>query len=75
MRSYGFAIFAILIVGLGLGRVHAVWRGEHALDSAAAVLRSGKLVWMANHKRLRMICQEDRAGVNYLLDYRKKSVV
>ena len=75
-RDAGFATFAILIVGLGVGASSTLFSVVNALLIRPLPFRDpGRLVWIANH--------DDTSGlsgqttqVGYLLDLReRKSIV
>src|SRR6476646_3683846 len=73
-RDYGFAIFAILIVGLGVGASCTVFSVVNTLLLRPLPFRDpGKLVWMANHKDDTNDMSGKTVQVNYLLDYREKN--
>ena len=73
-RDYGFAIFAILIVGLGVGASCTVFSVVNTLLIRPLPFRDpGKLVWMANHKDDTNDMSGKTVQVNYLLDYKEKN--
>lgn len=70
-RDYGFAIFAILIVGLGVGASCTVFSVVNTLLIRPLPFRDpGKLVWLANHEDETGDMSAKTTQVDYLLDYR-----
>lgn len=71
-RDAGFAVFAILIVGLGIGASSTVFSVLNTLLLRPLPFRdSGRLVWVANHDTAGLSGQTTQ--VNYLLDLRRES--
>ncbi|HEV2197568.1 MAG TPA: ABC transporter permease [Candidatus Acidoferrum sp.] len=71
-RDYGFTIFAILIVGLGIGASCTIFSVLSAILIRPLPFRDpGRLVWMANHTDDTNDMSGKTVQVNYLLDYRK----
>lgn len=71
-RDYGFTIFAVLIVGLGLGASCAIFSVLNTILIRPLPFRDpGRLVWMANHTDDTNDMSGKTVQVNYLLDYRK----
>ncbi len=70
-RDYGFAIFAILIVGLGVGASCTVFSVVDTLLIRPLPFRDpGKLVWLANHEDETGDMSAKTTQVDFLLDYR-----
>jgi predicted permease len=71
-KDYGFAIFAILIVGLGVGASCTIFSVVNTILIRALPFREpARLVWMANHTDDTNDMSGKTVQVNYLLDYRK----
>lgn len=71
-RDFGFTIFAILIVGLGVGASCAIFSVLNTILIRPLPFRdSGRLVWVANHTDDTNDMSGKTVQVNYLLDYRK----
>jgi len=71
-RDYGFTIFAILIVGLGVGASCTIFSVLNTILIRPLPFRDpGRLVWMANHTDDTNDMSGKTVQVNYLLDYRK----
>jgi len=71
-RDYGFAIFAILIVGFGIGASCTIFSVLNAILIRPLPFRDpGRLVWIANHTDDTNDMSGKTVQVNYLLDYRK----
>ena len=71
-RDYGFTIFAILIVGLGVGASCTIFSVLNTiLIHPLPFKASDRLVWMANHTDDTNNMSGKTVQVNYLLDYRK----
>lgn len=71
-KDYGFALFAILIVGLGVGASCTIFSVLNTiLIRPLPFWEPGRLVWMANHTDDTNDMSAKTAQVNYLLDYRK----
>jgi predicted permease len=74
LRDAGFAAFAILIVGLGVGASCTIFSVVNTLLIRPLPFRDpGKLVWMANHKDDTNDMSGKTVQVNYLLEYREKN--
>jgi len=70
-RDKGFAAFAILIVGLGVGASCTIFSVVNTLLIRPLPFRDpGKLVWMANHTDATGDMSAKTTQVDYLLDYR-----
>ncbi len=70
-RDRGFAVFAILIVGLGVGASCTIFSVVNTLLIRPLPFRDpGKLVWMANHTDATGDMSAKTTQVDYLLDYR-----
>ena len=73
-RDAGFAAFAILIVGLGVGASCTIFSVVNTLLIRPLPFRDpGKLVWMANHRDDTNDMSGKTVQVNYLLEYREKN--
>jgi predicted permease len=73
-RDKGFAAFAILIVGLGVGASCTIFSVVNTLLIRPLPFRDpGKLVWMANHRDDTNDLSGKTVQVNYLLEYREKN--
>jgi predicted permease len=71
-RDYGFTIFAILIVGLGVGASCTIFSVVNTILIRPLPFKApGQLVWMANHRDDTNDMSGKTVQVNYLLDYRK----
>jgi predicted permease len=74
LRDSGFAAFAILIVGLGVGASCTIFSVVNTLLIRPLPFHDpGKLVWMANHKDDTNDMSGKTVQVNYLLEYREKN--
>ncbi|HYL63719.1 MAG TPA: ABC transporter permease [Candidatus Methylomirabilis sp.] len=73
-RDYGFALFAILIVGLGVGASCTIFSVVNTILIRPLPFRDpGRLVWMANHSDETNSMSGKTVQVDYLLDYRQKN--
>ncbi|MGB2590490.1 MAG: ABC transporter permease [Candidatus Acidiferrum sp.] len=73
-RDKGFAAFAILIVGLGIGASCTIFSVVNAILLKPLPFRDpGRLVWMANHRDDTNDMSGKTIQVDYLLDYREKN--
>jgi predicted permease len=73
-RDAGFAAFAILIVGLGVGASCTIFSVVNTLLIRPLPFRdAGRLVWMANHEDATGDMSAKTTQVDYLLDYRGKN--
>jgi len=73
-RDYGFAIFAILIVGLGVGASCTIFSVVETLLIRPLPFREpGALVWMANHTDATGDMSAKTTQVDFLLDYQRKN--
>lgn len=73
-RDKGFAAFAILIVGLGVGASCTIFSVVNTLLIRPLPFRDpGRLVWMTNHRDDTNDMSGKTVQVNYLLDYREKN--
>lgn len=73
-RDYGFAIFAILIIGLGVGASCTVFSVVNTILVRPLPFRDpGRLVWLANHTDETNDVSGKTTQVNYLLQYREKN--
>jgi predicted permease len=73
-RDKGFAAFAILIVGLGVGASCTIFSVVNTLLIRSLPFREpGRLVWMANHTDDTNDLSGKTVQVDYLLDYREKN--
>jgi predicted permease len=71
-KDYGFAIFAILIVGLGVGASCTVFSVLNTILIRPLPFKNPeRLVWMANHTDDTNDMSGKTVQVNYLLEYRK----
>ena len=71
-KDYGFTLFAILIVGLGVGASCTIFSVVNTILIRPLPFRDpGGLVWMANHTDETNNMSGKTVQVNYLLDYRK----
>ena len=73
-RDYAFAIFAILIVGLGVGASCTIFSVVDTILIRPLPFRDpGRLVWLANHEDATRDMSAKTTQVDYLLDYREKN--
>jgi predicted permease len=73
-RDYGFAIFAILIVGLGVGASCTIFSVVNTLLIHSLPFRDpGRLVWIANHEDATGDMSAKTTQVDHFLDLREKS--
>jgi putative ABC transport system permease protein len=73
-RDYGFTLFAILIVGLGVGASCTIFSVLNTILIRPLPFRDpGRLVWIANHTDDTNDMSGKTVQVNYLLDYRKRN--
>jgi predicted permease len=73
-RDAGFAAFAILIVGLGVGASCTIFSVVNTLLIRPLPFRDpGKLVWMANHRDDTNDMSGKTVQVDYLVEYREKN--
>jgi len=73
-RDYGFTLFAILIVGLGVGASCTIFSVLNTILIRPLPFRDpGRLVWIANHTDDTNDMSGKTVQVNYLLDYRKQN--
>jgi predicted permease len=73
-RDYGFAIFAILIIGLGVGASCTIFSVVNTiLVRPLPFSEPGRLVWMANHTDETNDMSGKTVQVNYLLEYRRRN--
>jgi predicted permease len=73
-RDAGFAAFAILIVGLGVGASCTIFSVVNTLLIRPLPFRdAARLVWMANHRDDTKDMSGKTVQVNYLLEYREKN--
>jgi len=73
-RDYGFAIFAILIVGLGVGASCTIFSVVNAILLRPLPFKDpARLVWMANHSDDTNDMSGKTVQVDYLLEYREKN--
>jgi predicted permease len=71
-KDYGFALFAILIVGLGVGASCTIFSVVNTILIRPLPFKDPeRLVWMANHTDDTNDMSGKTVQVNYLLDYRK----
>lgn len=71
-KDYGFALFAILIVGLGVGASCTIFSVLNAILIRPLPFKAPeRLVWVANHTDDTNDMSGKTVQVNYLLDYRK----
>jgi predicted permease len=74
LRDAGFAAFAILIVGLGVGASCTIFSVVNTILLRPLPFRDpGKLVWLANHRDDTKDMSGKTVQVNYLLEYREKN--
>lgn len=73
-RDAGFAAFAILIVGLGVGASCTIFSVVNTLLIRPLPFRdAGRLVWLANHRDDTKDMSGKTVQVNYLLEYRERN--
>ncbi len=73
-RDMGFAVFAILIVGLGVGASCTIFSVVNTILLRPLPFRDpGKLVWMANHRDDTNDMSGKTTQVDYVLQYREKN--
>jgi predicted permease len=73
-RDYAFSLFAILIIGLGVGASCTVFSVVNTILVRPLPFRdAGKLVWIANHTDNTDDMSGKTVQVDYLLDYREKN--
>lgn len=73
-RDYGFALFAILIIGLGVGASCTIFSVVNTILVRPLPFRDpGRLVWMANNTDETNDMSGKTVQVDYLLDYREKN--
>lgn len=73
-RDYGFTIFAILIVGLGVGASCTIFSVLNTTLIRPLPFRDpGRLVWMANHSDSTNDMSAKTTQVDYFLEYRNKN--
>jgi predicted permease len=73
-RDYGFAIFAILIIGLGVGASCTIFSVVNTILVRPLPFKEpGRLVWMANHTDETNDMSGKTVQVNYLLEYRRRN--
>jgi predicted permease len=73
-RDYGFAIFAILIVGLGVGASCTIFSVVNTLLIHPLPFRDpGRLAWIANHEDATGDMSAKTTQVDYYLDLRAQS--
>lgn len=71
-KDYGFALFAILIVGLGVGASCTIFSVVNTILIRPLPFKDPEqLVWMANHTDDTNDMSGKTVQVNYLLDYRR----
>jgi predicted permease len=71
-KDYGFALFAILIVGLGVGASCTIFSVVNTILIRPLPFKDPeRLVWVANHTDDTNDMSGKTVQVNYLLDYRK----
>jgi len=74
LRDAGFAAFAILIVGLGVGASCTIFSVVNTLLIRPLPFRDpGRLVWLANHRDDTKDMSGKTVQVNYLLEYRERN--
>jgi predicted permease len=74
-RDYGFTIFAILIVGLGVGASCTIFSVVNTILIRPLPFKDpGRLVWMANHTDDTNDMSGKTVQVNYLLEYRRRNL-
>lgn len=73
-RDYGFTVFAILIVGLGVGASCTIFSVLNTILIRPLPFRDpGRLVWLANHTDETNDMSGKTVQVNYLLEFRAKN--
>ena len=73
-RDYGFAIFAVLIIGLGVGASCTIFSVVNTILVRPLPFREpAPLVWMANHTDDTNDMSGKTVQVNYLLEYRRRN--
>lgn len=73
-KDYGFAIFAILVVGLGIGASCTIFSVLNTILIRPLPFRDpDRLVWVANHTDDTNDMSGKTVQVDYLLDYRGKN--
>jgi putative ABC transport system permease protein len=73
-RDAGFAAFAILIVGLGVGASCTIFSVVNTILIRPLPFRDpGRLVWLANHRDDTKDMSGKTVQVNYLLEYRERN--
>ena len=73
-KDYGFTLFAILIVGLGVGASCTVFSVLNTILIRPLPFKDpARLVWMANHTDDTNDMSGKTVQVNYLLEYRKRN--
>jgi predicted permease len=73
-RDAGFAAFAILIVGLGVGASCTIFSVVNTILVRPLPFRdAGRLVWLANHRDDTKDMSGKTVQVNYLLEYRERN--
>jgi len=74
LRDAGFAAFAILIVGLGVGASCTIFSVVNTLLIRPLPFRDPeRLVWLANHRDDTKDMSGKTVQVNYLLEYRERN--
>jgi putative ABC transport system permease protein len=74
LRDAGFAAFAILIVGLGVGASCTIFSVVNTILLRPLPFHDpGRLVWLANHRDDTKDMSGKTVQVNYLLEYREKN--
>jgi predicted permease len=74
LRDAGFAAFAILIVGLGVGASCTIFSVVNTILLRPLPFRdAGRLVWLANHRDDTKDMSGKTVQVNYLLEYRERN--
>ena len=73
-KDYGFTLFAILIVGLGVGASCTIFSVLNTILIRPLPFKDpARLVWMANHTDDTNDMSGKTVQVNYLLEYRKRN--
>ncbi|HKW63517.1 MAG TPA: ABC transporter permease [Candidatus Acidoferrum sp.] len=73
-KDYGFALFAILIVGLGVGASCTIFSVLNTILIRPLPFKAPeRLVWMANHTDETDNMSGKTVQVNYLVEYRKRN--
>jgi len=71
-KDYAFTLFAVLIVGLGVGASCTIFSVVNTILIRPLPFKDpGRLVWMANHTDDTNDMSGKTVQVNYLLEYRK----